>query len=81
MRLNDDTIHLPPQEIGQPWRGKIKTNEGKVVSAVHPKEKIAQERVKLCDQKYMCSTEEEIAQERMKIIPSIFEERRGRPCV
>ena len=49
---NDDTIYLPPpQEIGQPWIEKINTNEGKVVSAVDPKEKIAQERVKLWNQK------------------------------
>ena len=71
---NDDTIYFPPpQEIGQPWIGKFNINEGKAVLAVDLKEKI--------DQKYMCSTEEEIAQERMKIISSIFEERRGRPCV
>ena len=61
---NDDTINFPPpQEIGQPWIGKIKTNECKIVSAVDPKKKIDQERVKLWDQKYMCSTEEKIAQE------------------
>ena len=63
--VNDDTIYCPPpQEIEQPWKEKIKTNEGKVVLAVDPK-----------------FTEEDIAQERMKIISSIFEERRGRPCV
>ena len=62
---NDDTIYRPPpQEIEQPWKEKIKTNEGKVVVAVDPN-----------------FTEEQIAQERMKIMSSIFEERRARPCV
>ena len=71
---------LLSKEFGQPWIGKFNINGGKVVLAVDLKEKIDQERF-LFDQKYMCSTEEEIAQERMKIISSIFEERRGRPCV
>ena len=62
---NDDPIYRPPpQEIEQPWKEKIKTNEGKVVVAVDPN-----------------FTEEQIAQERMKIMSSIFEERRARPCV
>ena len=62
---NDDTMYRPPpQEIEQPWKERVETNEGKVVLAVDPN-----------------FTEEEIAQERMKIISSIFEERRLRPCV
>ena len=41
---NDDTIYRPPpQEIEQPWKEKIKTNEGKVVFlAVDPKFKMCQ---------------------------------------
>ena len=66
--VNDDTIYCPPsEEIEQPWKEKFKTNEGKGVLAVD-----------LVDLKF---TEEEIAQERMKIMSSIFEERRARPCV
>ena len=62
---NDDTMYRPPpQEIEQPWKERVETNEGKVVLAVDPN-----------------FTEEEIAQERMKKISRIFEERRGRPCV
>ena len=62
---NDDTMYRPPpQEIEQPWKERVETNEGKVVLAVDPN-----------------FTEEEIAQERMKIMSSIFEERRVRPCV
>ena len=65
---NDDTMYRPPpQEIEQPWKEKIKTNEIKVVSAMD-----------WVDPKF---TEEKIAQERMKIMSSIFEERRARPCV
>ena len=52
---NDDTTYCPsPQEIEQPWKEKIETNEGKVILAVDPN-----------------FTEEEIAQERMKILTSI----------
>ena len=52
---NDDTIYGPSsQEIEQPWKERIETNEGKVVLAVDPN-----------------FTEEEIAQERMKILTSI----------
>ena len=52
---NDDTIYRPPsQEIEQPWKEKIKTNESKVVLAMDPN-----------------FTEEEIAQERMKILTNI----------
>ena len=62
---NDDTMYRPPpQEIEQPWKERVETNEGKVVLAVDPN-----------------FTEEEIAQERMKIMSRIFEERRARPCV
>ena len=62
---NDDTMYRPPpQEIEQPWKERVETNEGKVVLAVDPN-----------------FTEEEIAQERLKMISSIFEERRLRPCV
>ena len=45
---------FPSQEIEQPWKENIKTNESEVVSAVDPN-----------------FTEEEIAQERMKILTSI----------
>ena len=66
--VNDDTIYRPPpQEIEQLWKEKFKTNESKGVLAVD-----------WVDPKF---TEEEIAQERMKIMSSIFEERRVRPCV
>ena len=52
---NDDTIYCPSsQEIEQPWKERIKTNESKVVLAMDPN-----------------FTEEEIAQERMKILTSI----------
>ena len=54
-KANDNTVHCPPsQEIEQPWKENIKTNESEVVSAVDPN-----------------FTEEEIAQERMKILTSI----------
>ena len=67
--VNDDTIYRPPpQEIEQPWKEKFKTDEGKVVLAVDHR----------VDPKF---TEEEIAQDRIKTISSIFEERRVRPCV
>ena len=54
---NDDSIYgygPSSQEIEQPWKERIETNEGKVVLAVDPN-----------------FTEEEIAQERMKILTSI----------
>ena len=62
---NDDAKYCPSsQEIEQPWKERIETNDAKVVLALDPN-----------------FTQEEIAQERMKIISSIFEERRVRPCV
>ena len=51
---NDAMYYPPTQEMEQPWKERIQTNEGKVVLAVDPN-----------------FTEEEIAQERMKIITSI----------
>ena len=66
-RDNDDSEYNMYCRGEQPWKEKIKTNEFKIASAVD-----------WVDPKF---TEEEIAQERMKIISSIFEERRARPCV
>ena len=48
---NDDDIHCPSsQEIGQPWKEKIETNESKVILALDPnfpEKEIAQERMKI----------------------------------
>ena len=48
---NDDTKYCPSsQEIEQPWKERIETNEGKVVLAVDPnftEEEIAHERMKI----------------------------------
>ena len=48
---NDDTMYRPPpQEIEQPWKERVETNEDKVVLAVDPnftEEEIAQERMNI----------------------------------
>ena len=50
-KANDNTVHChPSQEIEQPWKENIKTNESEVVSAVDPnftEKEIAQERMKI----------------------------------
>ena len=63
--VNDDTIYRPPPQ-------EI--------------EQPWKENIKANEGKFVLAvnpkfTEEEIAQERMKIMSSIFEERRARPCV
>ena len=45
-RDNNDSEYNMYCRGEQPWKEKIKTNEKKVIFAVDPKEKIAQERLK-----------------------------------